>query len=273
MKASLLKRALVYPLLCILVVTTTAQQAVGIVSTVANLVSIVEGRNATAVAQGQPIVEGAAYRASAASAAEFTFPEGLRAVAGPSSSLAFHPSPAGAGARLVSLSEGLYRFTFPDTGSRLDFATPSGAVRAVAAAPNSELLARVGPDGTVQVTVTRGKVELRDWASGALLLLLLHGHSASLGSGAGGALTVSSSGPADPTALAQAEALKDALAGKLTAPQPVTTTPEPEAPSSGGWNWTRIAIGVGTFVVVAVVAVVLSRHGGNGPRHNPPPID
>jgi hypothetical protein len=272
-KAGLLKRALVYALLCIVVTTITAQQAVGIVSTVANLVSIVESRNATAVTQGQPIVEGAAYQASAASAAEFTFPEGLRAVAGPSSSLAFHPSPAEAGARLVSLSEGLYRFTFPDTGSRLDIATSAGAIRAVAAAPNSEILARVGPDGTVRVTVTHGKVELRDWASGTLLLLLLQGHSAGLGSGADGALAVSSSGPAKPSALAQADELSAVLAGKLTPSQAAPPATEPEASSGGGWNWTRIAIGVGAFIVVTVVAAVLSRHGGHGPGSNPPPID
>jgi hypothetical protein len=268
---SILKRGGIYALICVFVFTTTAQQAVGIVSTVANLVEIVQGTNASPLEQGQPVADGAVYRASQSSAAEFSFPEGLRAAAGPSSSVAFHPSPAGAGTRLVALSEGVFRFALPKQGDRIDIATPAGALRVVAAAPDSEIIARVGADGTVQITATKGRVELRDWASGALLLLLLDGHSATFGAGAANSLALQSQGAADPQALAQAAQLSDILAGKVPPPPAPPATPA-EAPTeeSSGFNidWGHVAIAVGTFIAIGVLAVVASHHGGGGHHDN-----
>jgi hypothetical protein len=261
--AAFVKRGSVYALICVFVFVTTAQQAVGIVSTVANLVEIVQGTNAGPAEQGQPVADGVVYRASAASAAEFTFPEGLRAAAGPSSSVAFHPSPAGAGTRLVALSEGVFRFALPNQGDRIDIATPAGALRVVAAAPDSEIITRVGADGTVEITAIKGRVELRDWASGALLLLLLDGHSATLGAGAANSLALQSQGAADPQAMAQATQLNDILAGKV--PPPAAPSAPAEAPFGDGSglniDWGHVAIAVGTFIVVGVLAVIVSRHG------------
>jgi hypothetical protein len=264
------RRSGVYALICLFVFTTTAQQAVGIVSTVANLVEIVQGTNASPLEQGQPVADGAVYRASQSSAAEFSFPEGLRAAAGPSSSVAFHPSPAGAGTRLVALSEGVFRFALPNQGDRIDIATPAGAMRVVAAAPDSEIITRVGADGTVEITATKGRVELRDWASGALLLLLLDGHSATFGAGAANSLALQSQGAADPQAMAQAAQLSDILAGKVPPPPapPAAPAEAPSGESSGlNINWGSVAIAVGTFIVVGVLAVIASRHGHGGGHH------
>ena len=261
-----LKRIATSFLSCLLIVSLTAQQAVGIVSTVANLVAIVEGQNATPIQSQQPIVEGATYQASASSAAEFTFPEGLRAAAGPSSSVAFHPSPAAAGTRLVSVSEGLYRFSFPAAGSRLDIQTPYGAIQTVGGAPGSELVTRVGADGTVQVTVTRGSVELRDWRGGALILLN-EGQSATLGAAAGGTLAVTSTGGA--VLGTEIAALNAILSGQ----GPATATASAgvgaaagdgaAADTSGGITRTQGLIGVGLFAA-AVGGIIAATSGGGG---------
>lgn len=281
MAGTIAKRIASASLACLLAVATTAQQAVGIVSTVANLVDIVEGRNAMPVQSQQPIVEGATYRATGSSAAEFTFPEGLRAAAGPSSSVAFHPSPAGGGARLVSVSEGLYRFSFPNAGSSLDIATPSGAFRAVSAEPGSELVARVRPDGTVQVAVTKGKVEIRDWRGG-VLVLLGSGQSASLGAAAGGTLAMAGavgSIPADLTA--EVAVMAGLLAGTAVAASSGSggggasgagagtggaAGDQAATETSGGITTTQALIGAGIFagVVGGVIAATSGGGGGEG---------
>lgn len=277
MAGNIAKRIASASLACLLAVGTTAQQAVGIVSTVANLVDIVEGRNAMPVQSQQPIVEGATYRATGSSAAEFTFPEGLRAAAGPSSSVAFHPSPAGGGARLVSVSEGLYRFSFPNAGSSLDIATPSGAFRAVSAEPGSELVARVRPDGTVQIAVTKGKIEIRDWRGG-VLVLLGSGQSASLGAAAGGTLAMAGavgSIPADLTA--EVAVMAGLLAGTAVAASSGgggggssgaggAAGDQAATETSGGVTTTQALIGAGIFagIVGGVIAATSGGGGGDG---------
>jgi hypothetical protein len=253
----------------------TAQQAVGIVSTVANLVDIVEGRNTAPVQVNQPVVEGAAYRATGHSAAEFTFPGGLRAAAGPSSSVAFHPSPAGAGTRLVSVSEGLFRFALPTQGSRIDVQTPYGAFRAVAAAPNSEIVVKVDADGSVKVATTSGSVEIRDFSSGALLVLLENGQAATLtasaaaapaaGVAASLAMAVVATGAIDAQTGAQLADLNALLAGQFAAQTPPTGgAAAGDATAQGLSNSALLGWGLGGAALVGgVVAAAVTGGGGH----------
>jgi hypothetical protein len=274
---TMFRRLIAATLALLMAFVTTAQQAVGIVSTVANLVDIVEGRNTAPVQVNQPVVEGAAYRATGHSAAEFTFPSGLRAAAGPSSSIAFHPSPAGAGTRLVSVSEGLFRFALPTQGSRVDVQTPYGAFRAVGAAPNSEIVVKVDADGSVQVATTSGRVEIRDYSSGALLVLLENGQSATLSAstaaaapgGAGGmAMTVVATGAMDAQIGTQLADLNALLAGQFATQ---TTAPTGgaaagDAAAQSGSTTALVGWGLGGAALIGgVVAAAVS--GGGGGHH------
>jgi hypothetical protein len=272
------RRLIATALALLMVFGTTAQQAVGIVSTVANLVDIVEGRNTAPVQVNQPVVEGAAYRATGHSAAEFTFPGGLRAAAGPSSSVAFHPSPAGAGTRLVSVSEGLFRFALPTQGSRIDVQTPYGAFRAVAAAPNSEIVVKVDADGSVKVATTSGRVEIRDFSSGALLVLLENGQAATLtasaaaapaaGAAASLAMTVAAIGAMDTETATQLSDPNALLAGQFatqTPPPPTGGAAAGDAAAQGVSNGALLGWGLGGAALVGgIVAAAVSGGGHHG---------
>lgn len=253
----------------LLVVATTAQQALGIVSTVSNLVDIVEGRNTAPVQVNQPIVEGATYRSTGQSAAEFSFPDGLRAAAGPSSSIAFHPAASGGGSRLVSVSEGLFRFQLPNQGSRVDVQTPFGAFRAVSTAPNSEILVRVDAGGKINVAATRGRVELRNFSTGALLLLLQDGQGASLVANPGAGplgVTVAASGPIAPEVGTELASLDGLLRGQVAgsaAPVPGGAAGDAAASNAGESNGAVLGWTLGGLALVGgVVAAAVS--GGNG---------